>query len=166
LLEKEGLIEIESHRRPRVKRWTWSEICELYRVRSVLFALVSESIVANATDEQIETLDPLYAKLAAATEKLDVEGFFRANVAFREAELSICGNTQLQHIIDHLGLRVLHLRRYSVSFPEGMVESCADRGSLLRAYHDRDSAVAVELSRSIILRGLNRIRRLGWKGID
>jgi DNA-binding GntR family transcriptional regulator len=166
LLEKEGLIEIESHRRPRVKRWTWSEICELYQVRAVLFGLLSESIVANATDAQIETLDPLYADLVDATEKLDVDAFFRANVAFREAELAICSNTQLRQFIDHLGLRVLHLRRYSVSFPEGMAESCADRGRLLRAYHERDAALAIALGRSVILRGLNRIQRLGWKGTE
>jgi DNA-binding GntR family transcriptional regulator len=166
LLEKEGLVEIESHRRPRVKRWTWSEICELYQVRATLNALVAELIVANATDAQLGELDALYADLVAANETVEFEAYFRANVAFREAELQICGNTQLRQIVDHLGLRVLQLRHYSVSLPEGMQESCTDRGRLLRAYHERDSALAVALSRSVVLRGLSRIQRFGWKGME
>src|SRR5579872_4823367 len=51
LLEKEGLVEIESRRRPHVKRWTRSEVRELYLVRSALYALVAELIVAAATDD-------------------------------------------------------------------------------------------------------------------
>ena len=51
MLEKEGLVEIESRRRPRVKRWTRSEVRELYLVRAALYALVAELIVANAPDE-------------------------------------------------------------------------------------------------------------------
>jgi DNA-binding GntR family transcriptional regulator len=166
LLEKEGLVEIESHRRPRVKRWTWNEICELYQVRAMLNALAAELIVANATDAQLAILDAIYADLAAANEKFDVEAYFRANVAFRDAELNISGNSQLRQIIEHLGLRVLQLRHYSVSLPEGMLESYTDRGRVLRAYHERDSALAVALSRSAVLRGLNRIQRFGWKGME
>lgn len=166
LLEKEGLIEIEAHRRPRVKRWTWPEICELYEVRATLNALVAELIVANATEEQLATLDALYVHLVAANEKLDVEAYFNANVAFRDAELQIGGNTQLRQIVDNLGLRVQLFRHYSISLPEGMQESCSDRGRLLRAYHERDSSLAVSLSRSVVLRGLKRIQRFGWKGME
>ncbi len=166
MLEKEGLVEIESHRRPRVKRWTWTEICELYQVRATLNALASELIAENATDTQLKVLDGIYADLAAANEKFDVEAYFQSNVAFREAELQFCGNSQLRQIIDHLGLRVLQLRHYSVSLPEGMLESYMDRGRLLRAYHEHDVALAVALSRSAVLRGLNRIQRFGWKGME
>lgn len=166
LLEKEGLVEIEAHRRPRVKRWTWSEICELYEVRATLNSLVAELIVANATDEQLASLDVLYAQLIAANENFDVEAYFQGNVTFRDAELEICGNGQLRQIVDHLGLRVQLFRHYSVSQPGGMQESCSDRGRLLRAYHERDSALAISLSRSVVLRGLKRIQRFGWKGME
>ena len=166
MLEKEGLVEIESHRRPRVKRWTWTEICDLYQVRAILNALCAELIVVNATDAQLKVLDEIHADLAVAHEKFDVEAYFRENVAFRDTELRICGNSQLREIIENLGLRVQQLRHYSVSLPEGMLESYMDRGRLLRAYHERDAALAFALSRSAVLRGLNRIQRFGWKGME
>lgn len=161
LLEKEGLIQIEANRRPRVKQWTLTEVRELYQVRAPLNALVSELIVANATGEQLAMLDAAYAALCAASEKSDVEAFYHANVRFRDIELSICGNGQLRRIIESLGLRVQRLRYYSISLPGGIHESCSDRGRLLRAYHERDASLASAISRSAVLRGLARIERSG-----
>lgn len=163
LLEKEGLVEIESHRRPRVRRWSWTDIRELYSVRATLSALISELIVENATDEQLEVLDGLQKHLAAADERFDVDAYLRIAETFRETEMAICGNAQLGLILKQLELRVVQLRRASVSRPEGMHESCVDCGRLVRAYHERDSALAFSLRRSIVLQGLQRIRQFGWK---
>jgi DNA-binding GntR family transcriptional regulator len=166
LLEKEGLVEIESRRRPRVRRWTRAEIEELYLVRAALYALVAELIVANATDADLQLLSDCYDELAAAAKTHDLERFFRANVTFRDVEAQICGNTQLRRVLDSLGLRVQQLRHYSVSLPGGMEESRSDRERLLRAYYERDAALAAALSRSTVLRALARIERSGWKGME
>ncbi|MGH7328318.1 MAG: GntR family transcriptional regulator, partial [Polyangiaceae bacterium] len=104
LLEKEGLVEIESRRRPRVRRWTRPEVRELYLVRAALYALVAELIVTNASDEDLQLLNDCYQVLAAAEKAGDLERFFRANVAFRDLEARVCGNAQLRRIIDSLGL--------------------------------------------------------------
>lgn len=166
LLEKQGLVEIESRRRPRVRRWTRSEIAELYTVRAALYALVAELIVANASDADLGLLSACYDRLAAAAAARDIEHFFQANVEFREIEARICGNTQLQRILDSLGLRVQQLRHYSISLPSGMEESRSDRERLIRAYYERDAMLAAALSRSTVLRALARIERSGWKGMD
>ncbi len=166
LLEKEGLVEIESRRRPRVRRWTRAEIEELYLVRAALYALVAELIVANAKDADLQLLSDCYDELAAAAKTHDLERFFRANVTFRDVEARICGNTQLRRVLDSLGLRVQQLRHYSVSLPGGMEESRSDRERLLRAYYERDAPLAAALSRSTVLRALARIERSGWKGME
>jgi DNA-binding GntR family transcriptional regulator len=166
LLEKEGLVEIESHRRPRVRRWTWSEICELYHVRAALSALISELVVENATGEQLDILDGLHKDLVAANDRFDVDAYLRVAVVFRETEMDVCGNSQLALILKQLELRTVQLRRYAVSRPEGMSESCTDCGRLVRAYLERDSALAFSLRRSIVLLGLERIRRFGWKEME
>jgi DNA-binding GntR family transcriptional regulator len=166
ILEKEGLVEIESRRRPRVKRWTRAEARELYRVRAALYALVAELVVANATDEDLGLLGRCYDDLAAAEAAMDVEAFFRANVAFRDTEARLCRNAQLQRIIDSLGLRVLQMRHYSITLPGGMHESRADRERLMRAYYDRDAGLAAALSRSSVLCALGRIERSGWRGME
>ena len=166
LLEKEGLVEIESRRRPRVKRWTRTEVRELYLVRSTLYALVAELIVGAATDADLRLLHECYEKLNAAADSGDVEAFFRANVAFRELESEVCRNAQLRRMLDSLGLRVLQLRHYSISLPGGMRDSAADRQRLIHAYEDRDAVLAAALSRSTVLRALARIERSGWKGME
>jgi DNA-binding GntR family transcriptional regulator len=166
LLEKEGLVEIAAHRRPRVKGWSWTEICELYQVRATLSALISELIVAKATEEQLAILDDLYQQLVDANERFDIDGYLLAAVAFRSAEMEMCGNSQLRVIVEQLELRFVTLRRYAVSRPEAMQESCVDCGRILRAYHERDSALAFSLRRSTVLHGLEKLRRSGWKGIE
>jgi DNA-binding GntR family transcriptional regulator len=166
ILEKEGLVEIESRRRPRVRRWSRSEVRELYLVRAALYALVAEQIVANASDDDLQLLSACYSELAAAAEARELERFFRANVAFREIEARICGNSQLQRILDSLGLRVQQLRHYSISLPGGMNESRSDRKRLVRAYFERDAVLASALSRSTVLRALARIERSDWRGME
>lgn len=166
LLEKEGLVEIESRRRPRVRRWTRAEVRELYVVRAALYALVAELIVANAPDADLRLLSDCYDEFAAASQTHDLERFFRANVAFRDLESRMCRNAQLQRILDSLGLRVQQLRHYSISLPGAMEESRSDRERLLRAYYERDASLAAALSRSTVLRGLARIEQSGWKGME
>lgn len=166
LLEKEGLVEIESRRRPRVRRWTRGEVRELYVVRAALYALVAELIVDNASETDLRLLSDCYADLAAAAAARDLERFFSANVAFRDIEAQICKNTQLQHVLDSLGLRVQQLRHYSISLPGGMEESRSDRERLIRAYYERDATLAAALSRSTVLRALARIEHSGWKGME
>ncbi|HEY3884813.1 MAG TPA: GntR family transcriptional regulator [Vicinamibacterales bacterium] len=166
MLEKAGLVEIESRRRPRVRRWTRAEVRELYLVRSALYALVAEQIVGNASDEDLDLLHACYDELAAAADARDLERFFAANVAFREIEARICRNSQLQQILDSLGLRVQQLRHYSISLPGGMNESRSDRERLIRAYYERDAQLAAALSRSTVLRALARIEHSGWRGME
>lgn len=166
LLEKEGLVEIECHRRPRVKRWSWNEICDLYQIRSALAGLVAELIIKNATECDLELLDVRFQEQLDACEQSDVDAYFRAMINVRGTEARICGNSQLRQFLEQLGLRVLQLRHYSVSTPEAMQEAAKDYARILLAYHERDGEVAVALSRSVVLRALERIRRLGWKGSE
>ena len=166
LLEKQGLVQIEARRRPRVKQWSRAEIRDTYRIRAALYAFLSELIVADASDDQLRLLDASYEALAEAASAQDVATFFWANVEFRDTEAQICGNLELQRTLDSLGLRVLQLRHHSISLPNAMADSCADRGRLLRAYHERDATLACALNRSVVLRALERIEHSAWKGME
>jgi len=166
LLEKEGLVEIAAHRRPRVKRWSWNDICELYQVRSTLNGLVAELVVKNATARELELLDARFQSQVEACERHDVEAFFRAMVIVRDTEACICGNAQLRELLEQLQLRMQQLRHFSVSTPQTMLEATEDYARTLRAYHERDGELAAALSRSGMQRSLERIRRLGWKGTE
>lgn len=164
LLEKESLVEIPPRRRPRVAPLSIEAVREIYQVRASLYALVAELILSRATEADISTLQPHLEQMEEAARTGDLDGFFWANVAFRDAETALSGNSQVRRMLDSLMLRTLQLRHLSLSLPGRMEQSLADHRRLLRAYHDRDVALAVALKRSIVLGGLRAIEESGWTG--
>lgn len=166
LLEKEGLVEIPPRRRPHVKKISLKEVREIYQVRASLKVLVSELIVKAASLEEIRSLQTYQQPLVKAAATGDVDAYFWGNVNFRNAETEISGNLELKRILDSLGLRTLQLRHLSLSLPNRMQQSLADHERLLQAYEDRDTILAMSLTRSIVLRGLDAIERSGWTGFQ
>ncbi|GAB4444247.1 MAG: GntR family transcriptional regulator [Chloroflexi bacterium OHK40] len=164
LLEKEGLVEIPPRRRPRVARLSIGEVREIYQVRAHLYGLVAELIVANASDEAINSLRPHLQAMQTAARAGDLDAYFWPNVAFQDTETAICGNAVVRRILDSLMLRMLQLRHLSLSQPGRLQESLVDHERLLRAYYERDVALAIALKRGIVLRGLAAIERSGWTG--
>ncbi|TAM75627.1 GntR family transcriptional regulator [bacterium] len=157
LLEREGLVEITPRRRPRVALFTLKEVREIYQLRAALYALASELIVGHASDDGIASLWRCYETLDSAAERDDVDGYFWANVAFRDAEMDLCENTQLRRIIDSLRLRTMQLRHFSLSLPRRLERSNLDHRRLMQAYSDRDAALAAALNRSIVSEALHAI---------
>ena len=163
-LEREGLVEIVTHRRPRVRRLSLDEVREIYELRSELYGLVSRRIVAHCTDAQIGELakeqEPLEARAAAD----DLDGYFWSIVAFRNTEARIAANGTVRDVLDSVGVRTLQLRHLSLSLRGRMDTSLADHRQLMLAYTERDAELAVALTRSILRRGLAAVEQSGWTG--
>ena len=161
LLEKEGLVTVPPYRRPFVAQISREEIREIYLVRTHLLMLVAELIVDGASDAAIASLRahvPVIHDLAASG---DINGVFWASVAFRNREADICGNRHVKRILDSLGLRTLQLRHLSMSLaPSG--QRVSDRERLVAAYEERNAPLAVELTRSMVLRSLAILEQSGW----
>ena len=162
LLEQEGLVTIPARRRPYVTQMSLREIREIYQVRAHLHMLVSELIVKNTTDAQIETLRTYIEREKAAAREGDREAYFWHNLSFRATEGEICGNQQLQQTLDSFGLRILQLRHRSLMSPGRLEQSSKDHARLLRAYQERDATLAMALSRSLILGALKAIEHSGY----
>lgn len=164
LLEKQGLVTIPPRRRPYVTRLSLAEVREIYQVRAHLYMLVAELIVNNASDEAIQSLRSYQQRLEEAARDGDREAYFWRSLSFRATEAEICGNRQLQQTLDSLGLRTLQLRHRSLMPPGRLTQSSLDHARLLRAYEERDSLLAMAMSRSLNLGALSAIERLGWPG--
>lgn len=163
-LQREGLVDILARKRPRVAPVTLEQAREVYEVRASLHGLVSELIVAHASDESLQVLHVWQDKLAQDAASGDVDGYFWHNVAFRQAEAEVAGNAQLARTLSSLGLRTLQLRHVSLSLPGRLVRSVNDHDRLLQAYADRDADLAVAITKSIIKGGLRAIEASGWVG--
>jgi DNA-binding GntR family transcriptional regulator len=165
-LQREGLVEIPARRRPRVALVTLEQVRDIYQVRASLHGLVSELIVHEATDESLAVLTEWQARLRADAEDGDVDAYFWHNVGFRQAEAEITGNRQLTRMLGSLGLRTLQLRHLSLSFPGRLQRSLDDHDRLMTAYADRDAALAVAITKSIIFAGFRAIEASGWPGLE
>lgn len=163
-LEREGLVEIAAHRRPRVRRLLLDEVREIYELRATLYALVSRRIVENATESDIGILRDNQRRLERAATAGDVDSYFWLNVGFRNNEATIAGNSAVRRVLDSVGVRTLQLRHLSLSLPGRLHRSAADHQRLLRAYEERDAELAAALTQSILRRSLKAIESSGWTG--
>ncbi len=165
LLEKQGLVDICPRRRPRVAQLSLAQVRELYEVRANLYGLVAELIVARSSDEEICSLEPHLGQMAAAVRAGDLDAYFWANIAFQDVETTICGNSFAKRTLESLMLPLLRWRYLRYFATGGIERSLADHNLLLRAYKDRDAALAIALKRGPALRRLAAIERDGWKGL-
>ncbi|MGH3377729.1 MAG: GntR family transcriptional regulator [Actinoallomurus sp.] len=165
-LQREGLVEIPARRRPRVALVTLDQVRDIYQVRASLHGLVSELIVDEANDESLAVLAEWQSRLRADAECGDVDAYFWHNVGFRQAEAELTGNRQLTRTLSSLGLRTLQLRHLSLSFPGRLDRSLDDHDRLMMAYADRDAALAVAITKSIINAGFRAIEESGWPGLE
>ena len=165
LLEKAGLVTVPPYRRPYVARISLEEIREIYQVRTSLLMLVAELIVRNASDDDIALLRTRLSFIHKMVATNDLDGVFWASVAFRNLEADICGNRQVKRILDSLGLRTLQLRYLSISLAPSE-RRISDREHLVAAYEERNAPLAIELTRSMLLRSLAIIEQSGWNGFQ
>lgn len=162
ILEKEGLVTIPPRRRPHVAHVSLREVREIYKVRTHLYMLVSELIVAEAPDEALGALRAQQARLEEAARASDMDSYFWRNLSFRATEAAICGNDQLRRLLDSLGLRTLQARHQSLTHPGRMEQSVRDHARLVQAYEERDAPLAIALTRTLVLGGLAAIEATGW----
>ncbi|WP_144160251.1 GntR family transcriptional regulator [Paraburkholderia sp. BCC1885] len=164
VLSREGLVDWSPRRRPRVSVVRLAEVREIYQLRAILYAEVSTAIVERATEADIESLWRAHASLARAAAQGNVDGYFWANVAFRDEELRVCGNGIFKEVLDSMRMRTNRLRRLSTSLPGRLQRSCADHQRLCEAYGERDSVLAAALNRSIVFGALQAIEQ-AWEHV-
>jgi DNA-binding GntR family transcriptional regulator len=162
VLSREGLVDWSPRRRPRVSTLDIKDVREIYQLRAVLYAQVSYAIVEQATGDDIDALWRAHKRLADVAARDDVDGYFWANVAFRDEELRVSRNNIFKEVLDTLKMRTNRLRHLSASLPGRLERSCADHQRLCEAYAERDGTLAAALNRSIVLSALHAIE-LAWE---
>jgi DNA-binding GntR family transcriptional regulator len=161
LLEREGLVVVPPRRRPYVSPVALSQVRDVYEIRASLYALVSELVVQRASDEEIAGLAAWQKLLEQDARDGEVDAYFWHNVGFRNHEASLAKNGELQRRLSSLGLQMHRFRHLSLSLPGRLLHSLADHERLVRAYADRDAALAAAVSRSLVMRGYRAIESSG-----
>jgi DNA-binding GntR family transcriptional regulator len=156
-LTREGLVDWSPRHRPRVAAMNLKEAREIYELRALLYGQVSLAIVEHATDEDIAALWRAHGRLAEVAARGDVDGYFRASVAFRDEELRVSRNGIVKEVLDSMRMRTNRLRHLSTSLPGRLQRSCTDHQRLCEAYAERDGVLAAALNRSLVMGALHAI---------
>lgn len=150
LLEKQGLVEIPARRRPTVVDLSLMPVQDIYDVRALLSGNVAELVCQRRTAADLAQMKDGLDRMRKAADDGDVQAYFWANVSYNDTVATAARNAVLADLIDSLGLRVLQLRRRSMSPPLRMERSLADHERLFQAYKTRDGDLARALSGAII----------------
>jgi DNA-binding GntR family transcriptional regulator len=160
VLHRERMVDWSPRRRPRVAAMSLQDARELYQLRALIYAQVSLAIVEHATDDDIASFWRIYRTLAEAAARDDVDGYFWANVAFRDEELRVSRNAIFKEVLDSMRMRINRMRHLSTSLPGRMQRSCTDHQRLCEAYAERDGTLAAALNRSIVMGALKSIESI------
>ncbi|MEX1147036.1 MAG: GntR family transcriptional regulator [Sphingomonadales bacterium] len=163
LLEKEGLVEIEPRRRPRVARISWREIEEIYEVRAHMNVLMMRLFVVNASQGALRESRAAYDRMRVVASRRDVNAFVEERGGLHDFWAAQCGNGALHKALDAWRTR-LSLRRMVTLQPEDIERSLLDHQRLVLACEERDAELAATLIHSMTLSGLEAIRQSGWGG--
>lgn len=151
VLEKEGLVDIVSRRRPRVAKPGLAEIKELYGVRASVLALVAAEAARHATDEELSEMQQIARDMATAAESDDYDTAYWLNVKFHERLTDIARNATLQRILDTLVLRSLRLKLLSLSVPERVRRSAREHVWLAETLFNRNAELAAAVASANVL---------------
>ncbi|MDB5510695.1 MAG: transcriptional regulator, GntR family [Enterovirga sp.] len=159
LLEKEGLVDVQPRKRPRVATLSIEEIREIYRARAALFEIVATDVARTATAEGLKSLREAFGAMETAYRAGDLNGFVWANLDFYDRNAQLANNRTVKRIIDSLVVRTARLRRLSLQQPGRLDRSFDDHARILRAYDDRDATLAAALIRSNHINALSALER-------
>lgn len=160
LLEKEGLVEVQPRRRPRVASLSLTEIREIYSVRAALNGMIAAHIARRAPDTSIRELEGLVSEMQRAALADDGEAYYWGNVSFHERFADLGGNRTLGRIFDTLVLRSLRFRRLTLAGRPRRDQSLADHLHLVRALGERDVELAAALAKANVLGALRTLESL------
>jgi DNA-binding GntR family transcriptional regulator len=87
MLQEEGFLSGESNQRLRVAEWSPEELEVVFAERILLSVLCTRLTVPQLTDDELDRMELLFARMAAARESDDYEAWRRADVAFHSMHM-------------------------------------------------------------------------------
>ena len=144
-LEKKGLVERIPNRGALVRGLTPLEVREIYAVREELEVMAVRIISFPVAPGDVERLEKLQRKHAAAIAAGELLTVFYSNLSFHRVLYGLCGNACLIETIDLLAQKVYGIRSYANAFPESLDRARRDHLDMIRALRAsrRDDLVAL-----------------------
>jgi DNA-binding GntR family transcriptional regulator len=158
VLASQGLTSMEASKRARVTELSLDHIEQLCAVRARLLQLATELAIDNLTDESFELLQAAEDQIVVAIKGQDT---YAISIAFShvcDTIANMSGNEILIKTLATLRLKLLHVINFLSIHNPSYYDILDDHVRLLRAFSERDKALAVALVQSLTAQTVNYVR--------
>jgi DNA-binding GntR family transcriptional regulator len=110
MLERDGLIELNSYQNPKVADVTAADVCDVYEMRLMVESWAVERAARNLMDEQIEHIDQL---LQIARQEAEVNNYsphLKVDLLLHETVLRSTNNNLFWKLAQRIHERSIHVR--------------------------------------------------------
>jgi DNA-binding GntR family transcriptional regulator len=144
-LEKKGIIQRIPNRGAMVRDLTPGEVTEIYAVREELEVMAARVLPFPVASRDIDRLEEIQRRHAAAIEGGDLLTVFYSNLYFHRSLFELCGNACLSETIEQLAQKVYGIRSYANAFPDSLDRARRDHVAMIAALRtaNRDELIAL-----------------------
>ncbi|HSH47502.1 MAG TPA: GntR family transcriptional regulator [Halomonas sp.] len=138
VLTSEGLVELLPNRGARVRRLTLKMVKDTYDLMAALEGLSGELACQHISDEDIDRICALHAKMLEHYRHRELAEYFRVNRQIHESILAASNNEVLQEMYENLSQRVKRVR-YSKKMSDSFWQrAVTDHEKMIVALKARD----------------------------
>ena len=147
LLEREGLVRSVPRRGIFVIRKTKREIVEMIEAWAALESIAARLAALRATEEELDSLEGLFAAFEGKNPSEHVSDYSEANLAFHRQILRMGRNQYIVGATDALLVHLRAIRRLTIGQGGRAERSMIDHRNIIRALEARDGDLAERLVR-------------------
>ena len=149
MLELEGLVETSKSGGVMVRKMSYEEIYEIYRIRLALENVVLEEVIKVATDEDIANLEDIMKKTGEAIEK-DANGpeTFALFSEFNGSLYKISKLKRIVEMINNINLYLSKIRKLAVNHDDRRLRAFDDHQKIVASIKKRDVEEALAINKS------------------
>jgi DNA-binding GntR family transcriptional regulator len=144
LLAAERLVEVLPRRGARVALLDTALVEDVYPVLSCIERLAVDLACRQVSNDALEDLEAMLAKMKSARERRDKRRFFTLSREFHEAILEAAANTTLREMHRQLSGQVRRARFVSLGSDAEWEEALREHRLIMKALRNRNGAAAVE----------------------
>lgn len=161
MLQRDGLVEMESHRGATVAHVTWERVVEAVMIRMHLEVLAAREAVPYHTDETLHEIETLLRRMDHLAERNRAADFSEGNRRFHTLLYEPCPHPLLKEEIQSLWNALWRTRSRSLFrlVPGRMQAAQREHWALFRAVKRRDPEKVTSLSQAHMTQTLDAWRR-------
>lgn len=144
ILAREGLVQLRPARSPIVAQPSFEEVAHNIEVMSALEVLSARLACERATDEQIEEIAAVAARMEREYDTLDMLDVFEIDMSFHRAIAAAAGNPVLAEIHHSLLARLWRARYLSASRKRSRDRVLRQHSEIVAALRARDAERVAE----------------------